>query len=242
LPNPDETEYEIYDEFLWEYPAECETNCDLIRHSLSDGQVTNFVLPTRTLHANRLRPLDQFGDSTTLVIEENTFWLLHTDKDAEIIGYVSPGSMPTYPNQILSPDGRWLLLADTPDDFSTGFGIWDSEKQLYVLEEEIPDERFAILMNYQQTGFIFTQIKGNQRSFRFFRYEDSSLIELPIDRGIYFDALTDGRLLYNGFIDTQGLPLGIYSYDPDQQSYELIVQDALALTIPPTPSEPLLLE
>jgi hypothetical protein len=241
LPDPDEMEYAIYDdEYVWAYAIDCEINCDLMRRSLSSGEINHYVIPNRTLHAKFILPLYQYADASVLIIIDTIFWLLHPDGNAEIIGYVSLGMMGTnsFPNGLLSPDDRWLLVATTADDFSSGYRIWDSENQQHVLEHE--NGPFIIWMNYQYNGFILSEIRDNERIFKFYRHDDKKFVDLPVENGIYIDVLSDGKILYNGEVDAKALPLGIYSYDIDQNAYELIIQNAFALTIPPTPSEPLL--
>jgi hypothetical protein len=208
-------------------PIACEANCTLEWKSLVDDTTQRFDLPPVDTVARILAPVH---DSQLLMMADDELWLLDSNDTYTALGRWSPQILITQPAQLLSPDGRWLLTLKDSED-TTGYQVWDLEGRKPLLEND-PDRQFYILqVTYGAAGFVVAE---DLKHFQYYRYSDGKIFDLEEQGGVFSKVLADGSLLYVQFGESEAHAKGTYHYDPDAQTFTLLIADAIMLnTIEP---------
>lgn len=215
----------IVDDSIGQFNANCTEDCLVTVTPISGGNAREFIAPATFATFSPLA----FPDPEHLLIlnnEGDSFYLLSESGQPTLIGAYSPLIAGQPPSEMLSPDGRYLLVFIRSDGGPvTGYGVWDFVEQQFVIQNP-PDEAPIFLIYFSDSGFLVSQ--GGQKTF-LYRYTDQSTIELPAEAGFCFDALSDGDVLCSIGDENAALAAGIYRYSPDDDTYTLLVQDGTRL-------------
>ncbi len=213
--------WSFFDDSLITTPVTCADACFL---QLRYAAALNFLpLPAE----GNFNPLAVLRPDRLLALntDDNDFWLLDVSGDTRL-GQYDPMRifMPAY--QLVSPDGRYVLTATD----ATRYAVWDLST---VSPVATVDARYVGLILYNEQGFLIHSYGADTDSGLAYRYADGSTLTLAhTDEGLYFDMLPDGRLIYMlQKADANIGDPGIYTYNPADARYALLVPDAL-LTYP----------
>jgi hypothetical protein len=206
--------YNIYKNHMFSFDPQCETDCQVTFSPLNGGDSRIITVPDLEYP---FRPLSWFGDSHLIALVDRELWFLGEDGTSELIGFWSPRQL--FSEEIVSPDGRFVLALFSPDNDSDKFLVWDSQTQSVVVEGEM---QVGALITYFDHGFLATN--GRMENFAYYNYADEKLIWLPEVQagGRYVDVLPDGRLLYLQLRTSQQREVGVYVYDPNTDTFTFI--------------------
>lgn len=217
---------------LISYPANCEADCVMEWKPLPDGEPLRFTLPESD-HAVIPRPLGQIDETHLLAMtDSDSMWLLSTDDQHVQLGKWSPEFVPMLITDLVSPDGRWVLVLDDAETVDN-YRVLDLQNLETVIEGSPEREYHILQITYGLGGFIVSE---DLIHFQYYRTSDGQVFDLGEPPGLYWYVLADGTLLFNQYRIDDYLPLGIHRYNPDTQDYTLLVKNAVSLgIIDPTP-------
>lgn len=181
-------QHDLFSSGFLTYPGVCDKDCTLSYQPLDGSPQKEFALPP--MQNTYIKPLMLYenGDLLINVVGDDTYWLLRSDGSNRQLG-LRPSAMSSwFPQEPLSPDGRFLLTVSKSPD---AYAIWDFQRDDYLLHSE-PKEIFAqpgIL--YGDGGFVFT----NGFNMWLYRYTNNSKVKLPIEFGLCFDVFPDATIL-----------------------------------------------
>jgi hypothetical protein len=218
---------QFFDNFLVSQPLNCREGCMMELVPIGEVEALQLTIPN-TGDLNIVKPLAWISESQLLVmIDAENLWLLSTDGTSQNLGVFSSMSVLIQPDQILSPDERWLLTWKDADDI-TSYQVWDLEQMQTVVEGNAEGELLFVQIWYGAGGFVV--VEGLQY-FQYYRSRDGQLFNLEADGGVYPVPLADGTLLYNQYVANEEQAKGMYHYDPDTETYTLLVDDAVLLQV-----------
>ncbi len=202
-------------------PAICQADCPIEVRTFDQTTQATFTLPVRDSYVYAVTQPD---DSQIILVDTgiNAYYQLGADNFAHLIGYWSPQIVFTPIQDVLSPDGRYLLTI-TSEESPIGYSVWDTESQTYILQNTFKESGFNFVqITYSDMGFIIWE--NSQDAFAYF---DGQITELPgADTGHYFDLFADGTLLYFQYgLEGAPNPQGIYRYDPSTDTYTRLVEN-----------------
>ncbi|MEZ4668078.1 MAG: hypothetical protein R3E39_09190 [Anaerolineae bacterium] len=211
-------DYDFLNDDLVSYQPLCETNCSL-KLMTGDGKILTLALPPARGGAS-VWPVSHF-DNKLVIGRLDGYWLLSVDQAPILIGFnfCSGCHLPSS----LSPDKRWLMVADSNIYPPHHVMIWDLQTQKVVINIPIDSLEPVYQMLYDIDGFIL-QAWYEADSFAY-KFVDQMTFELPYQSyGVYFDILPDGSVLYSS-LGNSGLSAGIYRYYPDDALFKLILEN-----------------
>lgn len=202
------------DDFL-SFDGLCAENCKLVFESFESGETRTFTLPEMD---GVPQPIIAIDADRMLFLVSDSLWLLNTDGRASRIGYWSPQYISLPLTSLLSPDRRYLMVLADPDQ--SAYRVVDLDSGEAVMESMADGRVHLSQIIYVPDGFVIAE---DFARYRFYRYADASLTELP-EENIYFDQQGNG-LLRAVYAADQGR--GIYRYDLASGDSTLIVADAI---------------
>lgn len=214
------TAYQLFEDSLLRYPTVCAQNCAFQLQTL-DGQ-TRQTFPIEAINAVDVRPLLRLDEQRIVALLDSSFWLLRQDEAAQLLGWYDPSAVFTPAQDLLSPDGRWLV---TGSETAPTFRLLDLVNGTVAYEGQIG---INLELHYRSSGVLLLRTRLPAI---FYRYADGEAIPLPQDEGFFFDALADGSLLYAQPQVGAERSAGIYRYDPQAGTYSLLVEDALPILL-----------
>lgn len=195
------TAYQIFQNERVTYTAPCRPDCVIRIGSQS------FFIPE--LASTNITPIARVNDQRVLVMIDNQFWLLKAGENATSQGIFDAQVLYTFPEQLVSPDGRWLLSVNSS---SEQFTLTDLTTETVAVQGEAG---VGLTVRYAPGGILLQQLLPP----RSWLYRDDAVQEIPGDEGgFYFTVLDDGSVL-QAYVDPDGeRPVGIYRYDPVTQA------------------------
>jgi hypothetical protein len=212
----------LFEDSIFTWSFDCQENCVVTLLPIAEGD--EHVLRAPTTGSNII-PIKRIDDAHLLVLvtDSGESYLLGEDQAPELIGSYSPENIGQPFRDTLSPDGHYQLVLTGAED-QLGYGVWDFDQQQFVIED-MPDDIVFPFIFYNNSGFL---VSNALRTFALYRYDDETVIDLPEAAGLCFDVLSDGDVLCS----TRGsetIADGIYRYDPDEDSYTLLVESGYHL-------------
>jgi hypothetical protein len=207
----------------------CNDQCELQLNPGTENESVLFVVPQIT---SRIEPIARVDDQTLLVQMQYDYLLLEDEpgadmafKSAETLGFWALGTViPTRGDALWS--GRWLATVDQPLS-PTAYRVWDGVSKDFVLEggPGAADTFWIASLTYGDGGVLVMEQTLEEARAQLYRAADGAVIELPaISNGEYVDVLPDGTVLYSQVSGSETLTKGIYHYDPDTETYTLLVE------------------
>lgn len=205
----------------------CDSQCWMLLNPGTPNESSVFVVPRITA---RIEPVARIDDLTLLVKIKSDYLLLEDEsgkgfKPAVMLGYSALGQViPTLGKELWS--GRWLVTVDQPTN-PTMYRVWDSISKDFVLEggPGEADVFWIAALTYGSGGVLVSERTLAEGRAQLYRTVDGAVIELPpLVSGDYVDVLPDGTVLYYQFYDDKTLVSGIHRYDPDTETYTLLVE------------------
>jgi hypothetical protein len=206
--------YNIYKNHMFAFDPQCETDCQVTFSPLNGGDSLTVTVPE---FEYPFRPQSLVEDSHLIALVNRGLWFLGKDGTSELIGFWVLNQV--FSEEIISPDGRFVLAINSPDNDANKFLVWDSQTQSLVVEGEM---QVGALITYFDHGFLASN--GGMRNFAYYNYADDTLLWLPEVEagGRYVDVLPDGRLLYLQHGTSEQREIGVYVYDPNTDTYTFI--------------------
>jgi hypothetical protein len=210
---------------IFAYQPDCQADCILRAMPIPDGPARAFPLPNdETGKPVLVNYLTGVADNRLLLFTSGAgVWLAGVDSSPKRVGYWSPQKLTLPIDQLVSPDGRWVLILD---DEKTNWQVWDNMRQKYVAQGD-PNRQYAIVgIQYYNQGFV---VNENLQRFWLYRYADGATVTLPGERRIYFDVLPDAHVLYAEY--DSNAERGIYRYDPTADKAARLVPDSRPIVL-----------
>jgi hypothetical protein len=212
-----------FGDYLYLRDMNCTENCTITVTPAAGGDDQTFVaLPSD----NFLNPLALVNGDRLLVLnlEDDTYYTLSENQPPLPIGLYTPQNIPQPISDTLSPDGRFLLTVFENDD-DMSFGVWDFSRDAFVVEQT--PEQFAFpFVFYGENGFLVSQ---GLTEFSIYDANTDSIAKIPSQAGVCFALLPDNDALCTVSQRDQSLEPGIYRYNPDDESFALLVENGMHL-------------
>ncbi|MCA0456783.1 MAG: SdiA-regulated domain-containing protein [Chloroflexi bacterium] len=213
----------LWNDLLYVTPALCQTDCPIKIAPIEDGdagaELTFTVPEVESLAVPLTMP-----DSERLVITDNSgYWLLKTDDTATYLGIHNPAII--YNPRVLSDDGRWLMsITNDEDGEPVRYQVWDLTSERTVIERDIPR---GLNVSYDDEGIIVWEYTNTQLVYRF---SDGQLFTLEIGNRETLFALAAPQIgLVSVGNESKIGEQGIYAYDLEAQTYQLLAADTRPL-------------
>jgi|GEM_PF-4523982 len=210
--------YQIFGDSLLVFTAPCATDCIIEQRPLIGGSPQNYALPEIT--SPQVQSLARISDTQILVLIDQAIWLLDGAAGATALGQYTGATLELQPQNLVSPDGQWLVS-------SNGAGavqVWFVPTASLAYEGAFGRLQDAI---FTAEGVLLSQFEPRQTVYH--RYDTGEQAILPHSSGdFYFATTPDGNVLYAQTIATDRA-VGIYRYDPASGAYTLLVENLFPL-------------
>jgi len=174
--------------------------------------------------------LRRLNGARWLIFDGGVTWLAVGAGEPVQIGFYNPDVILHPAEQVLSPDGRYLLVVDDPD-FPARYRVWDTAAQDYVAQgagSQAGDDTWTVQIAYGTGGFVVSRTLPAEAFL--YRYADAAAVAIPAqDNRRYFEVLSDGAVLFWQQRAQGDLAPGIYHFDPVADVYRLLLPDATPL-------------
>ncbi len=171
-----------------------------------------------------------------LVFDGGASWLEVGAGEPVQIGFYNPDVILHPAGQVLSPDGRYLLVVDDPL-FPTRYRVWDAVAQEYVAQgagSQAGDDTWTVQIAYGTGGFVVSRTLPAEAFL--YRYADAAAGAIPAQESRrYFEVTADGATLFWQQRAQGELAPGIYRFDPAADAYTLLLPDARPLILEDVP-------
>lgn len=196
----------------------CEAGCAVELRSLNDEPLLSFDAPTTVGFSPMARPTE----TSLLALLDSEWYLLSVDEPPLRLGAFEPGTVLSSLPNMLSPDGRYLIV---PSGGTGQVRVWDTVTREVVVNHTV---QFGVSPQFYDGYFLLQD--ANQEASLYFN-EMVGVVELPSERGeIYFEALPDGVLFSLRREELAGDDeLGIYVYDIASGDERLLVEGAFPM-------------
>jgi hypothetical protein len=223
------TVYQLFGDYLVSMSLRCEDICD-IRVKPIDQPDAAQIFHMQLDEPSIIQWFYRTSGGNFVILMDETYWLLEDEDTIETLGYFDFRHLAQSPAELVSPDGRWLLMMDGDGENVTGYSVWDGETKTHSLSVETPENWTFVSILYGEDSYLLRDLSSKDAKTRLFRYEAGTILELPdTDIGMYSDFLTSDSLIYIQRDASEDRTPGIYRYDISTETFTFLVENAQPL-------------